>query len=123
MNRQPAPAVDTARVLTKAVLRTAELWQLKQDDLAELLGTSAASVSRLRGGQRTISGSAETQLAVLLVRIFRSLDSLLGGDAAQASLWLQSPNHHLRGVPLALMKSIPGMVHVAEYLDAMRGKV
>jgi hypothetical protein len=122
---QPAPAVDRAVVLTKAVLRVADLWALKQDELGELLGVSGASVSRLANQQRQIvmGSGTEWQLAALLVRIFRSLDSLVGGDSAKAALWLRAPNRHLGRVPLEAMKSIQGMVNVAEYLDAMRGKV
>lgn len=123
MRQQAAAKVDSAQVLTKAVLKAADLWDLKQDELAALLGTSTASVSRLGSGQRTIDPKKEYQLAALVVRVFRSLDSLMGGDSAKAASWLRSQNHHLRGVPLELMKSITGIVNVAEYLDGMRGKV
>lgn len=116
-------AVAPERVLSKAVCRAADYWSLTQEELAALLGTSPASVSRLRHGQRLLAAdSTELQLAALVVRIFRSLDSLVG-EAAKAAAWLRADNRHLRGVPLELMKSITGMVNVAEYLDAMRGKV
>ncbi|SVJ79530.1 Protein of uncharacterised function (DUF2384) [Klebsiella pneumoniae] len=37
--------------------------------------------------------------------------------------FLRTPNHHLAGEPLALMGQVQGLVHVLEYLDAIRGKV
>jgi len=36
---------------------------------------------------------------------------------------LNTPNKHLSGIPKELLKNIQGLVHVVEYLDAIRGKV
>jgi hypothetical protein len=55
--------------------------------------------------------------------MFRSLDSLLGGDPNKGRAWLHARNHHLAGVPAALIRSPEGLVNVVQYLDAMRGKV
>jgi hypothetical protein len=63
------------------------------------------------------------ELALLFLRVFRSLDALVGGQEEQAAQWLRAPNHHLHGIPVDRMKDIEGLVHVAEYLDAMRAKV
>jgi len=88
-----------------------------------VLGTSAASVSRTFGGERPIApDSAEGRHALLFLRLFRSLDTLVGGDEVKARRWLEAPNAHLAGrPPRALLASTPGLVRVAEYLDAMRG--
>ena len=68
--------------------------------------------------------SAEGRHALLFLRVFRSLDTLVGGDAAKARLWLSAENRHLGGYPpLALIRTTPGLVRVADYLDAMRGKL
>jgi hypothetical protein len=55
--------------------------------------------------------------------VFRSLDALMGGDLVHARAWLNAQNSHLRGVPLERMRTVHGLVDVAEYLDAMRGAV
>ena len=65
----------------------------------------------------------EGELALVFLRVYRSLDALVGGDDEKARRWLGAPNAHLHGVPLQLMRRVDGLVHVAEYLDAMRGKV
>jgi hypothetical protein len=35
---------------------------------------------------------------------------------------MHAHNHHLNGTPAEMVRSVPGLVHVVEYLDAMRGK-
>ena len=74
---QAEPAPDA--VLTKALLRAADLLGLSSRVLARILGVSEASVSRLASGARTIDpASKEGELALLLVRVYRSLDALVG---------------------------------------------
>ena len=67
------------------------------------------------------TAGTEGQLAVLFVRMFRSLHALLG-DAEACRRWLQAENAHLGRRPAELIRSIQGLVHVTEYLDALRGK-
>ena len=56
MNRQePAQAARHEAVVAKATVRAARLLGLSQAELAEVLGTSAASVSRTWSGQRPIA--------------------------------------------------------------------
>jgi transcriptional regulator with XRE-family HTH domain len=123
MRTQPARSPRAAAVLAKAVVRAAEALGLSQAQLAAVLGASPASVSRTFAGEREVDpDSAEGRLALLFVRVFRSLDALVGGDPEKARLWLRASNHHLGGgAPLRLLAGAQGLVHVAEYLDAMRG--
>lgn len=115
----PQPAADA--VLTKAVLRAADLLALPSAALARILGISEASVSRLTSGARTIDPkSKEGELALLLVRVYRSLDALVGTDHAQRKAWLQGHNLALGGKPVDLIQRADGLVHVLAYLDAMR---
>ena len=112
-----------AVVLTKAVIRAGQLLGLSQRELGELLGLSPASVSRMHGGKLLLDPtSKEGELALLFLRIFRSLDALLGGARESLRAWLRTENLHLAGIPLERMKTIQGLVDVSVYLDAMRGK-
>ena len=115
----PAPAV----VLTRATQGAADRLGLQNKALAQIIGVSAASVSRL-GDTRLIDPSKkEGELAILFLRLFRSLDSLLGGDEEACRKWLHADNTHLEGIPAQMIESVQGLVRVAEYVDAMRGKV
>ena len=116
---KPLPAPD--QVLSKAVLRAAELLGLSSAVLARVLGVSEASISRLSAGARTIDPqSKEGELALLLVRVYRSLDALVGTDAAQRKSWLHGQNRALHGRPVDLIQRADGLVTVIGYLDAMR---
>jgi hypothetical protein len=118
-NLPPEPAV----VLTKAVRTAADLLGLRNRHLAAVLGTSEASISRLGGGRLIDPGSKQGELALLFLRMFRSLDALMGGDEAKAREWFQSENSHLGGVPAQRVRRVEGLVDVVQYLDAMRGRL
>jgi hypothetical protein len=124
MNRlQTAASPDANAVLTKAVLAASELLGLRNRDLALVLGSSEASVSRLSGRRLIDAASKEGELALLFLRLFRSLDALVGGDAAKARAWLHADNTHVGGVPAQRIKGVEGLVDVVQYLDAMRGRL
>jgi len=116
-----AAAGDAARVLSQAVLRTAELLGLSRAALARVLGVSEAGVSRIASGTRLIDpDSKEGELALLLVRLYRSLDALVGNDAAQRLLWLGSYNRGVNGKPVELIERAEGLAGLVAYLDGMR---
>jgi len=116
---------DEATVVSKALLRAAEVLGLTSTELAGIIGTSESTLSRVRHRKRgpIPLGSKEGELALLFLRVFRSLDALVGGNAAHAQAWLRAENHHVGGAPLRRMKKIEGLVDVVEYLDAMRGTI
>jgi hypothetical protein len=116
-----APRPEAAAVLTRALLRAAEMLGLPSAALARVLGVSEASVSRLVTGARTIDpASKEGELALILLRVYRSLDALVGTDAAQRRAWMRAYNRALNGKPVDLIERAEGLVAVVSYLDAMR---
>ncbi len=112
-----------APVLARAVLAAAERLGLRNKHLAAVIGTSEASVSRLAGGRGLEPDTKEGELALLFLRLFRSLDALIGGDDAKARAWLHADNAHVRGVPAERIRTVEGLVDVVQYLDAMRGRL
>ncbi len=114
---------DPAGVLTRAVARAAERLDISRALLAKVLGVSAPTISRLYSGTYTLDERRkEWEFALLFVRVFRSLDSLVG-DEATARQWLQSENRGLQGRPVDLITHTEGLVRVVHYLDASRGLV
>ena len=121
---RPRPAADPAATLSKATVRAARFLGLAQSDLAPVLGVSAATLSRLANGQRQLEpGSKPWQLAALFVRLFRSLDAIVGSDDAAARSWLRSDNSALGGTPLELIREPAGLVRAVDYLDAARARI
>jgi len=118
--RRSAPVSETA-VATKAVLRAAARLGLPNKTLAKIIGVSEATVSRMGAGSYLLArGDKPFELALLFVRVFRSLDAIAGGDETMAAAWLRNENLALGGTPLTLIQSVPGLVHVLAYLDARR---
>lgn len=122
--RSPLPSRPaSARVLTKALLAAAERLNLRSHHLAAIIGTSEASISRLRSGRTLNPDQKEGELALLFIRLYRSLDALVGGDDDKARAWLHADNDHLGGIPADRIRTVEGLVDVIQYLDAMRGRL
>jgi hypothetical protein len=116
-----APRPDQAAVVTKAVMRAADRLAIPNRVLATILGVSEATVSRMDGGAYHLDPSGKPfELAVLFLRLFRSLDAIVGGESAVAREWLRNDNTALAARPIALIESVSGLVHVVAYLDAHR---
>lgn len=115
-----APAAKAA-VVTKGVMRAADRLALPNRVLAAVLGLSEATVSRMGAGAYQLDpGGKPYELAVLFLRLFRSLDAIVGGDTAVAQAWLRNSNTALGAAPIALIESVAGLVNVVAYLDHRR---
>jgi transcriptional regulator with XRE-family HTH domain len=111
-------------VLTKSALRAADRLGLTAKALAAVIGVSEATVSRMRkGGHALESGSKPFELAVLFVRLYHSLDAIVGGDDAVARAWLGNGNTLLDARPIEKIRTIAGLVDVIAYRDARRALV
>lgn len=120
---QTVAAPEAAAVLAKAVSRAAGQLGIPNVALGRILGLSQATVTRLhQGSYRLEPDSKPGELALLLVRLFRSLDSITGSQEA-ARAWLDGDNAGLNGRPRDLILSPRGLVHVTDYLDAHRARV
>jgi uncharacterized protein (DUF2384 family) len=115
---QPGPT------LAKAVTRAAEFLGLNQSALADALGMSRATASRLVAGAYVLDPSRrkEWELALLFARVFRSLDAIVG-HGEQARKWMTGPNLALGGRPADLVRTAEGLVRTVQYLDAARGRI
>ena len=113
-----------AAVLTKAALRAARHLGLSNKTLAAVLGLSEPTVSRMGRGEYLLDrGQKAFELAVLFVRLYRSLDAIMGGDDSASAAWLRNPNTALETRPIDMIRSVQGLVNVIQYLDARRAVV
>ena len=121
--REPPAKPDPSSVLTKAVARAAERLDISRALLAKILGVSPPTVTRLYSGEYKLDERRkEWEFALLFVRVFRSLDSIVGNEQT-ARQWLNSDNRGLNGRPVDLIRQTEGLVRVVHYLDASRGLV
>ncbi|MCP0913304.1 MULTISPECIES: antitoxin Xre/MbcA/ParS toxin-binding domain-containing protein [Legionella] len=119
----PASANQDA-ILTKAILKMANFYGLNGKELSEILGISEATATRLHQGKKQLAADTkEGEMALLLLRLYRSLNALVGNNHEKAKAWLRSDNYYFHKKPLEQIKTIAGLVAVVNYLDAMRGKI
>lgn len=119
----PATGQVTAAsaVLTKATLRSAGLLGLSNSILAKAVGLSEASISRMSSGAKAFEvGSKPAELAALVIRVYRSLDALVGNSEEHRRLWMTSYNRALNAIPKEAIQSAEGLVRVVTYLDGAR---
>ena len=90
--------LDPSAVLAKAALAAAARLGLRHKQLAEIIGTSEASVSRLKNDRGLDPERKEGELALLFLRVYRSLDALVGGNDVKARDWLHATNDHVGGI-------------------------
>ena len=115
---QLVPAVDEADVLGRSAYAAGEVLGLSRSDVGDIVGRNRTSIDRNGINPRTKSG----ELALMLIRVYRSLFALMGGDEANIRHFMQTANHGTGGVPAAQIQTVQGLVAVCEYLDAIRGK-
>ncbi len=63
------------------------------------------------------------ELAALFIRLYRSLDAIVGGDEAVAKAWLKNENTALHSRPIDLIQKVQGLLDVIQYLDARRAPI
>lgn len=115
---------NAAPVLTRATLRAAESLGIRNATLARVLGVSRPTVSRMKTGRYLLEPDSKPwELAVALVRLFRSLDAMTAGDEAALNSWMTSSNADLHGIPGELIQTVTGLTETLAYVDAFRARV
>lgn len=123
-SKTPDLVISEAQVVTKATVAAADRLGLSARTLAGIVGVSEASVSRMKRLDHLLEkGTKPFELALLLIRLFRSLDAITGGDEQVARAWLKNHNTALSGIPADKILSISGLTDVLSYLDARRALV
>lgn len=117
-------AEKEAAAVTKAVLRAADRLGIRNAALSRVIGVSEPTLSRMRSGERLINrNQKEFELGVLFVRMYRSLDAIIGGDDTVSQQWLRNKNEALNSVPVEMIESVQGLTDVIRYLDARRAVI
>ena len=127
---KPAVAANDAApsaastVLSKAAVRAADQLEMRQAQLAKVLGLSTATISRLASGDWFLPEESKPwELATAFVRVYRSLSAITGGQQLAMHRWLHSHNDALGGEPAQLILTTEGLIHVLNYLDAARSRI
>src|SRR5512141_1724463 len=101
-------AVQPNAVLGRALAKAGKELGLTQADLGAIVGRDRTAISR----QSLEPTSKSGELALLVIRAYRALYVLVGGDGRQMKHWMHTSNRHLGGVPAAMIRSVQGLNRV-----------
>lgn len=108
-------------VLTSATIRAARLLDINNKELAAVIGVSPSTISKVRKGGALLPNDAKVlEISKFFLRLYRSLDAIVGGSQDTAASWLRSRNDALNAVPIEEMFTIRGLFRVTAYLDQRR---
>lgn len=114
---------EASEVLGKALLSSAEFLGISAESLGHIIGRDRTSISRLKKNPSIEPTSKTGELSLLVIRVYRGLFAILGGNQKAMREWLGQTNKGLSGKPLELMQSVTGLTNTVNYIDAMRGKI
>lgn len=117
-------SASAAAAVTKATLRASSLLGLTNAAVAGVLGLSEPTISRMAAGTYRLNpGSKPFELALLLIRLFRSLSAIAGNEEAVMKGWMRSRNIALGGVPAEQIRTVTGLVNMVDYADSARARL
>lgn len=109
--------IDSSELLSKALRNLGKEMALTLAEIGRVIGKDRSAISR---GIDPSSKAGE--LSLLLIRCYRSIHVLVGGDTANIQHWMHTENLHTGGIPAEQVQTVSGLMRILEYLDAMRGK-
>lgn len=119
----PAPAAAGA-VLTKALVRASGFLGLPNAVVARTVGVSESQMSRLASGKAQLEvGTKPAELAALVIRVYRSLDALVGNNDRQRQAWMTGFNRAFNEAPKDAIQKVEGLARVVQYLDGARALI
>ncbi len=114
---------DRKTVLAKALQRAQNTMAIDNQQMATILGVNRTTLTRAYQSLNIDPDQNAGRLAALVLRVFRAVHTLMGGNSENIRHWINTPNKAFSGgTPLEAMQSIEGLVSVAQYCDAMRGR-
>ncbi|WP_374604796.1 antitoxin Xre/MbcA/ParS toxin-binding domain-containing protein [Niveibacterium sp.] len=121
---QAPTTTDRSRILTAALFEVATRLDISAAELGSAIGVDRSTVSRMKQHGRGLKeGSKTWELSVQVVRMYRSLFALVGGQDEAARQWFNGAIESFGGQsPRAMIRRIDGLVRVCDYLDAYRAQ-
>lgn len=120
----PVPDIEAGALVSQGVLRAARDLGVTGNLLADIIGVSASSISRMRNGRHRIEhGSKPYELASLFIRVHQALSAIFGKDTEQMKGWMRAQNADLGDSPVNHLKSVIGLVELVRFTERHRRKL
>ncbi len=122
-----APINERAQIgsVIKAIVRTAEAWDLTNAEAAALFDVPVATWSRMKAGTyRGVLDQDKVTRASLMIGIFKGLRLLFIGPLTYGWPKLANTGPQFNGrspVEVMIAGGIPAMMGVRQHIDALRG--
>ena len=107
-----------ASVLTKALLNASKEMGISITHLEEIIGKNKNEIVHTD----TIPQSNPEKLALMLIRCYNSLYTLVGSNKNHIQHWMHTYNSGTHGVPAKQILKVDGLFQVADYLETMSRK-
>ena len=109
--------IDRSRLLAKASWKAAEQLGMKPEQFLRILHLEGIE-DKFSDLQTLDPNSQSGEIAIILIRIYRAVYSLNGGDIQWMHHFLNSPNLLTGGVPIEQMESMNGLLAVLKAVEA-----
>ncbi len=122
-----APIHERERIgaVVKAIVRTAEAWELTNAEAASLFDVPIATWSRMKAGTyRGVLDQDKVTRASLMVGMFKGLRLLFNGPLTYGWPKLANNGPQFKAqspVEVMIAGGIPAMMNVRQHIDALRG--
>jgi hypothetical protein len=120
MKMSAVQKTQNSELMFEAYSAACDWFGLTKKEQAKILGVGRNTLHRNKSG--FAETTKEFEIQVMFVLVYRSLYLLLGGNQQAMQEWFDDHNIHLGAIPRDLCMQIKGIVHLNDYLDAMRGK-
>ncbi|WP_045858085.1 antitoxin Xre/MbcA/ParS toxin-binding domain-containing protein [Teredinibacter purpureus] len=128
---EPSRLLNDSAIVANGLTEACKHLGITQDQIATAIGVSRTTITRIKKRAHDnlddaafASNGKPFELALLVIRVYRSLYAILGGNQAAMKHWMNTDNQHLANErPVDLIQSTLGIGRVIGYLDAMRGKI
>ncbi len=123
-----AVAKSDLNLVGDSLIDAADALGLSREQIANAIGVSVPTIARMKKGA-PVPNNKPFEMALLVIRIYRSLFSIVGGDKAAMRHWMATPNKHFSAqsgqaqIPADMIQHVEGLTRILWYLDAMRGRI
>lgn len=111
--------INQGTVLAKAVLRAAICLNLDDLQLALILNVPLTVIDQLKTNPFLDPKSSEGKVGILLIRLSEQLSLLTGNDSDWIDHFLNNYNHLIGSIPLSLLTTHTGILHVIQCVEGM----
>lgn len=119
MPEQSSKPTTDAHILAKALLRASAELGLTREQLASAIGTDSDGIAQISDQMHLDSQSPSGQLAVLVIRLARSMRAQCNGDENWIHNFMRTPNSMIGAVPCEAVTTEDGLRRVVYWLETI----